>query len=132
MSPSFSPISVASSCRVSKAAPAPPRMSDFTSFNSVMIFEADHVSPVPVEASLIPVALSRLPQAVEFEANVAQAEFPPQGVCQQNEFGVDLCAGESQNFCANLVKLAVASALGAFMAKHRTHVVETLSTLIQH
>ena len=77
-------------------------------------------------------ALVRLPQAVEFEAHILQAQIAPQCTGQQNQFCVHLGAGKTQCLGADLVKLAVASSLGALMTKHGAHVIQPLATVVQH
>ena len=50
---------------------------------------------------------------------------------QQDDFGINMGASKTQRFCANLVKLAVAPALGALVAEHGAHVVQAASALVE-
>ncbi len=48
-----------------------------------------------------------------------EAEGLPQRAGQQDQFGIDVRAGEAQRLDADLVELAVAAALRTLVAEHR-------------
>ena len=83
------------------------------------------------QGGTVQLALCGLAQAVEFEPHIFQAKLLPQGVRQQNNLGVNLCAGKAQCLRADLVKLPVAPALWPLMPKHRTHVIQALAAFVQ-
>ena len=76
-------------------------------------------------------ALFGLAQAIEFQPHIFDAQFLPQSVCQQNQFGIHMGAGKAQGFGTHLMKLAVAAALGPFAPKHGPHVVHALAAFVQ-
>ena len=73
----------------------------------------------------------RLPQTIQLQPHVLQPEFMPERIGQQDQLCVNLSSREAQGLCTNLVELAITSALWPFMAKHRSHVVQTFATVIQ-
>ena len=83
------------------------------------------------QGSAVGAALFRLAQAIELQLHPLQADFLPQAVRQQNDFGIDLSAAKTQGFSADLVELAVTPALRALVAEHRPGIVQTLAAFVQ-
>ena len=75
-------------------------------------------------------ALGRHTQAVEFDTHLAQTELVEQVGHQQHQFGVQRRPLKTQGLGAQLVELAVAAALRALVAEHRTQVIQAASTVI--
>ena len=76
-------------------------------------------------------ALVRLPEAVDFQAHVVQAQLLPQRVRQQDDFRIHVGPGKTQRFGADLVELPVATALRPLVPEHRAHVVQALAAVVQ-
>src|SRR3984957_6408098 len=71
-------------------------------------------------------------QRIDQQFRARQAETPQQAGGQQNDFGIDIRSLESECFCVDLMKLAVAPRLRPFAPEHRTHAPHPQAALAQH
>ena len=65
-------------------------------------------------------------ERVEFEADAVDAERLPEAREHDDHFRVDVGTFHAERFGAELIELAVAAALGTFVAEHRPDVPEAL------
>ena len=77
-------------------------------------------------------AFVRLPQRIQLQTDVGQAQVVPQALTHQDDFGVDVRARKAKRFRTKLVKLAIAPTLWTLVAKHGAHVIETFRAFVQH
>ena len=83
------------------------------------------------ECGAVQIALFGLAQAVDLQLYAANAQFFPQRVSHQDEFGIQLGAAKAQRLGAHLVELAVAPALGPLVAEHGAKVIQALAAVVQ-
>ena len=83
------------------------------------------------ECGAVQIALFGLAQAVDLQLYAANAQFFPQRVSHQDEFGIQLGAAKAQRLGAHLVELAVAPALGPLVAEHGAKVIQALAAVVE-
>ena len=77
------------------------------------------------------IALIGLAQAVDLQLHAADAQFFPQRMRHQNEFGVQLRPAKAQRLGSHLVELSVAPTLGPLVAEHGAKVIQAFAAVVE-
>ena len=75
-------------------------------------------------------SLAGVADRVQFETDVFQAEVIPQPPAHHDQLAVDVGAGETDRFGAELEELAVAAALRPLVAEHRALVPQAFRAVV--
>ena len=70
-------------------------------------------------------------ECIDFQAYAAEPKVVPQALKHDDEFGIDIRAGEPECFDIDLVELPIAAALRPLVPKHRSDRKYPLRTVVE-